>query len=127
MALSSFLTVNGYSFPCPAAGFQYTISTTVNSGRNANNVVIGQKVGRDLYKLESMKWVGLKPEVWERMLKAVEPFYVDVTFEDYRTGKPITIKMYPGDRKAKPLFVNKDTHKVEMYEECSFNLIDVGE
>lgn len=126
MALSAFLNVNGYDFPCPRAGFSYTISTTVNAGRNANNVTIGQRVGRDLYKLDSMKWAALSPEKWQMMLKAVEDFYVPVTFEDYRTGEPITIIMYPGDRKATPLFADKNSHKVTMYEECSFNLIDTG-
>lgn len=124
--LSSFLNVNGYDFPCPRVGFTYTISTTVNAGRNANNAVIGQRVGRDLYKLDNMEWAGLEPEVWQSMLKAVEPFYVPVTFEDYRTGRPITITMYPGDRTAKPLFVDEDSHIVTKYENCKFNLIDCG-
>lgn len=126
MVLSSFLNVNGYDFPCPRAGFSYTILTTVNGGRSANNAVIGQRVGRDLYKLDSMEWVGLKPEVWQMMLRAVEPFYVPVTFEDYRSGNPITITMYPGDRKAIPLFADKISHKITMYENCAFNLIDAG-
>ena len=60
------------------------------------------------------------------MLDAIEPFYVPVTFEDYRTGQPITITMYPGDRTAKPLFVDPVTHKVTKYENCKFNLIDCG-
>lgn len=126
MALSSFLNVNGYDFPCPRDGFKYTIVTTVNNGRNANNAVIGQRVGRDLYKLGDMEWVGLSPEIWQRMLKAVEPFYVPVTFEDYRTGEPITIIMYPGDRTAQPLFADKNSHKVTKYRTCKFNLIDAG-
>jgi hypothetical protein len=124
--LSSFLNVNGYDFPCPHVGFTYTITTTVNAGRNANNAVIGQRVGRDLFKLDNMEWVGLEPEVWQSMLKAIEPFYVPVTFEDYRTGRPITITMYPGDRTAKPLFVDKDSHIITKYENCKFNLIDCG-
>ena len=124
--LSSFLNVNGYDFPCPHVGFQYIISTTVNAGRNANNAVIGQRVGRDLYKLNNLEWVGLDPEVWQNMLRAVEPFYVPVTFEDYRTGKPITITMYPGDRTATPLFADKDSHRITKYENCKFNLIDAG-
>lgn len=103
MALSSFLNVNGYDFPTPMHGFQYVIATTVNAGRNANNAVIGQVIGRDTIKLDAMQWNGLSPEVWRRMLKAVEPFYVPVTFEDYRTGKPTTIIMYPGNRTAIPL------------------------
>jgi len=126
MALSAYLNVNGLDFPCPRAGFQYVISTTVNAGRNANNAVIGQRVGRDLYKLDQMKWVGLKPEQWQAMLQAMEDFYFPVTFQDYRTGKPITVTMYCGDRKGKPLFANPDSHEVEIYEECSVNLIDAG-
>ncbi len=126
MALSAFLNVNGYNFPCPMHGFQYTISTTVNAGRNANNAVIGQRIGRDLFKLDSMQWNGLAPAIWQMMLQAVEPFYIPVTFEDYRTGKPTTIIMYPGDRTAKPLFVNKNSHIITRYESCQFNLIDAG-
>lgn len=126
MALSAFLNVNGVDFPCPRAGFQYTISTTVNAGRNANNAAIGQRIGRDLIKLDSMEWAGLEPETWQAMLKAVEDFYIPVTFEDYRTGNPITITMYPGDRTAKPLFADPESHTVIKYENCKFNLIDAG-
>ena len=124
--LSSFLNVNGYDFPCPGVGFTYTITTTLNAGRNANNAVIGQRVGRDLYKFDNLQWVGLMPETWRMMLAAVEPFYVPVTFENFRTGKPITIIMYPGDRTAKPLFADKKSHLVTKYENCKFNLIDAG-
>ena len=126
MALSSFLNVNGYDFPCPKVGFQYIISSTVNGGRNANNAVIGQRVGRDLYKFNSLSWSMLEPETWQMMLRAVEDFYIPVTFEDYRTGEPITITMYPGDRTATPLFVDENTHKIKKYENCKFNLIDAG-
>lgn len=126
MALSAFLNVNGYDFPCPRYGFQYTISTVVNAGRNANGAVIGQRIGRDLFKLDQLQWVGLKPETRRMILQALEPFYVPVTFEDYRTGQPITITMYPGDRTGKPLFADKLTHMVTLDEVLSFNLIDCG-
>lgn len=126
MALTSFLRVNGVDFPCPKVGFNYIITSTVSGGRNADNVAVGQKVGRDLFKLNAMEWSALEPEVWQKMLRAVEPFYVPVTFEDYRTGEPITIIMYPGDRTAEPLFADKNTHKVTKYRNCKFNLIDSG-
>ena len=124
--LSSFLVVNGVEFPCPRVGFSYIISTTVNAGRNANNAVIGQKIGRDLYKLNNLEWAMLDAETWKNMLAAIEPFYVPVTFEDYRPGEPITITMYPGDREAKPIFADPQTHVVTKYENCKFNLIDCG-
>ena len=126
MALTSFLNVNGYEFPCPKFGFNYIITTTVNAGRNSNNAVIGQRIGRDLYKLNNLEWTGLDAETWQMMLKALEPFYVPVTFEDYRTGKPITITMYPGDRTGNPLFVDQISHMVTQYDSCKFNLIDAG-
>lgn len=126
MALSSFLNVNGYDYPCPRYGFQYTISTVVNAGRNVNGAVIGQRVGRDLYKLDQLQWVGLRPEQVRMILRSLEPFYVPVTFEDYRTGNPITLTMYPGDRTGKPLFASELTHMVTMYETLAFNIIDCG-
>ena len=126
MALSSFLNVNGYDFPCPHVGFQYVLSTTVNAGRNTNNAVIGQRVGRDLFKLDQLEWIGLKPDQWRYMQAALEPFYVSVTFEDYRTGSPITIVMYHGDLTGKPLFASKDSHLVTLWESCKVNLIDAG-
>ena len=126
MALTSFLNVNGYDFPAPVDGFNYIISTTVNAGRNSNNAVVGQRVGRDIYKLNTLEWVNLDPAEWQMMLKALEPFYVPVTFEDYRTGQPITIVMYPGDRTGQPLKVNELTFQVEKYKSCKFNLVDAG-
>ena len=126
MGLSAFLNVNGVDWPAPMHGFKYIFSTTVNNGRNANNATIGQIVGRDLIKLDAMQWNGLEPEVWQRMLKSLKPFYVSVTLEDYRTGEPMTVTMYPNDRTAKPLFTDRNSHRVTRYETCKVNLIDTG-
>jgi hypothetical protein len=126
MALSSFLNINGYDVPCPAVGFEYTVSTLVNSGRNVNGAVIGQVIGRPLYKFNNLRWVGLSPEERRKILQAIEPFYVQVTFEDVLSGGNKTITMYPSDRQIKPLFVDKETHEVTQDEVLSFNLIDCG-
>ena len=126
MALSSFLNINGYDVPCPAVGFEYTVSTLVNSGRNANGAVIGQVIGRPLYKFNNLQWVGLTPEERRKILQAIEPFYVQVTFEDVVSGGNKTITMYTSDRTIKPLFVDKETHKVTQDEVLAFNLIDAG-
>ena len=126
MALSSFLNINGYDLPCPGVGFEFTISTVVNAGRNVNGAVIGQQIGRPLYKFNNLQWVGLKPDVRRKILNAIEPFYVNVTFEDIEHGGTKTIKMYPSDRRIKPLFVDKHTHEITQDEVLSFNLIDCG-
>ena len=124
--VSAFLNVNGLDFPCPRDGFHYTIATMVDAGRNVNAEVIGQRIGRDQYKLDTLEWVGLYQYQWEQMLEALAPFYVPVTFIDMRTNKPVTITMYPGDRDAQPLFVNPHTHLIEQYHTCKVNLIDTG-
>ena len=125
-AITSFLNIGGYDLPCPAYGFEYTVTTAVNTGKNLNNAVIGQKVGRDVYKFDNLQWVGLSPETRRMILRTIEPFFLPVTFEDCKTGNFITIYMYPGDRKIKPLFVDKYTHLVTQDEVLSFNLIDCG-
>ena len=76
MGLSAFLNVNGVDWPTPMHGFQYIISTTVNNGRNANNGVIGQVVGRNLIKLDAMQWNGLTPETWQRMMNSFCKSYI---------------------------------------------------
>jgi len=126
MAMSSFLNVNGYDLPSPRYGFQYVIQTTVDAGRNLNGAMVGQKVGRDLIKLDQLQWVGLDTAERERILQLFDNFFVDVTLEDCRTGQPITIKMYPGDRTVKPLFVDKETHMISKDEVLAVNLIDCG-
>lgn len=126
MALSSFLNINGYDVPCPGVGFEYTLSTVVNAGRNVNGAVIGQQIGRQLYKFNTLQWIGLSHDETQRILQALEPFYVPVTFEDVVTGGVRTIIMYPSDRRIKPLFVDKDTHKITQNEVLAFNLIDAG-
>lgn len=127
MPMSAFLNVNGVDFPPPRRGFSWTISTTVTEGRNVKNVFVGQRVGRDLYKLDNLEWVGLSPKMRKKMLDAVRPFYVPVTFEDpANPGHPITVTMYPGDRSGAPLFVDKLTHMALQDETLKFNLIDTG-
>ena len=126
MARSSYLNVNGVDFPSPRYGFQYVYSTAVDAGRNLNNQVVGQKVGRELVKLDQLQWVGLSPADRQKIMKALEPFFVMVTYEDCYTGQPKTVKMYHGDIKVKPLFVDKYTHETTQDEVLSVNLIDCG-
>lgn len=123
--MSSFLIVNGVEFPTPKRGFKITVVTNVDAGVNASGSVIGQVIGRNQYKLDSMSWAWLDADTWERMLQAVEPFYIPVTFEDPQTRERKTITMYPGNRTGEPYFLGKDG-KIERYLNCQFNLIDCG-
>lgn len=122
----AFLTVNGYDFPPPKRGVKPTVSTLVDSGRNANGTVVAQRLGRDQYKIDGLEWPWLPAATWERMLRILKNFFVYVTFPDPVTGKRITIKMYPGDRTAEPYWVDDDGNPT-FYQNCKVNLIDCGE
>ena len=119
---SNFLIINGVEMPCPAE-MEIIGSYTVDAGRNAQNAVIGQLVGRKLWKLNNLSWNGLDPSLWARMVQALQPFFVPVTFTG-DDGVRRTITMYPSDSTGKPYFVNGTSY--ELYETCKFNLIDCG-
>lgn len=120
---SNFLIVNGVKFPPPVRGLEIVHSQAVDSGRNANGAVVGQLVGRKLWKLNNLQWNALDAETWASMKKALEPFFVEVTFTG-DDNKRHTITMYPGDTSSKPLFLEDIFYK--QHETCSFNLIDCG-
>ena len=119
-----YLVVNGVQLPPPVRGLEIVRSQLVNSGRNTNGVVVAQKVGRKLYKLNNLKWKGLTANQWKTIQDALEPFFVNVEFYN-DSNELVKIKMYPGDTKGKPYWLGDKGY--DMYEECSFNLIDCGE
>ncbi len=122
----SYISVNGYDFPPPKRGVKPTVSTMVDAGRNANGTVVGQRVGRDQYKLDTLEWPWLEAQEWSNMLRVLSNFFVYVTFLDPVSNAPITIKMYPGDRTAEPYWAD-DSGNPTHYRNCKVNLIDCGE
>lgn len=122
----AYLAINGYELPPPKRGVNVTVITVVNSGRDANGAVVGQRVGRDQYKIDGLEWPWLTAEQWSQILSLLNNFFVNVTFNDPVTGNRKTVKMYCSDRSGEPYWVTKDgtpTH----YRDCKFNLIDTGE
>lgn len=122
----AYLAINGYELPPCKRGVAPIVTTVVDAGRNANGTVVGQRVGRDQYKIDGLEWSWLTAEQWSRILSILSNFFVYVTFPDPVTNEFITIKMYCGDRTAEPYWVNGNgtpTH----YRNCKVNLIDVGE
>lgn len=122
----AFLEINGYELPPCDRGVSIVVTTVVDSGRNANGAVVGQRVGRDQYKIDGLEWSYLTAGQWETILSILHNFFVYVKFNDPVTGKRKTLRMYCGDRTAEPYWVTKNgtpTH----YRNCKVNLIDTGE
>jgi len=122
----AYLEINGYELPPPKRGVRPTVTTVVDAGRNANGAVVGQRVGRDQYKIDSLEWSWLTADQWAQILNVLSHFFVYVTFTDPVSNSLKTIKMYCGDRTAEPYWVDengKPTH----YRNCKVNLIDCGE
>lgn len=125
MSEKAVFYVNGNPFPPPQRGFTLLVSTNVDSSRNSQGEVVGQKVGRDIYKLDSVEWPYLSAEKWSEMLQEFSDFFVSCTFWDMVNNKWITHKCYPGDRTAKPYWLNDNDEPI-YYTECKVNLIDCG-
>ena len=122
----AFLQINGVDLPPCKRGVTPTVTTVVDAGRNANGSVVGQRVGRDQYKIDSLEWSWLTAAQWSQILQLVSSFFFYVTFTDPVTNSSTTLKMYCGDRTAEPYWVDgngKPTH----YRNCKVNLIDCGE
>lgn len=122
----AYLEINGYELPPSKRGVSVVVTTVVDASRNANGAVVGQRVGRDLYKIDGLEWSWLTAEQWERILKTLSNFFVYVTFNDPVTNGRKTIKMYCGDRTGEPYWVDGDG-KPTHYRDCKVNLIDCGE
>ena len=122
----TYIKVNGYDLPYPKRGVKPIVTTVVNAGRNANGVVVGQRIGRDQYKLDGLEWPWLSAEEWSYILNLISDFYFYVTFPDPVSGSPRTIKMYCGDRSAEPYWVDENGNPTH-YLNCKVNFIDTGE
>lgn len=122
----AYIAVNGYELPSPKRGVSVLVTTVVDAGRNANGSVVGQRVGRDQYKIDGLEWSWLSAEEWEKILAVLTNFFVNVTFHDPVSGSLKTLKMYCGDRSGEPYWVD-DNGKPTHYRNCKVNLIDIGE
>lgn len=126
--MNAFIRINGNSYPQPRRGLNLIVSTIVDSARNTNGVVVGQKVGRDQQKINDLEWAYLTAEQWSAILKEFDKgFYATVTYPDMVNNRWTTRKMYPGDRTATPFHIDENTGLPLDYLNCKVNIIDVGE
>lgn len=121
----NLIKINGKSFPSPDMGLSFEVATFVSGGKNANGTMIGQKVGRDQYKIDKLQWFYLDAATWSNILKEFKSFFVTVEFPDMVNNRWITLKMYPGNRTAEPLELSSNGLP-KSYKNCKVNIIDCG-
>lgn len=121
----AFLQVNGVDIPTPKRGVSIVVSTAVDAGRNVNGEVVGQPVGRDLYKIDGLEWPWLTAAQWRTLLSAISSFFFNVTFTDPVTNSRRTIEMYCGDRSAEPYWLDSSGSPTH-YLNCKVNFVDTG-
>lgn len=124
--MRNFVTVGGLEMPMPTRGLNLQVATIVDSARNANGQVVGQKVGRDQQKINNLFWAYLPAEKWEALLSILDSsFFVEVTYPNMVKGGWTTREMYPGDREGTPYWLSDDGTP-SFYIDCKVNLIDTG-
>ena len=117
------IMINGREFPAPDIGGNLVVATNVSDGKNANGEFVGQKVGRDQYKFDSLQWKMLDAQTWAAMLQEFDKFVVTARIPDMVNNRFRT--MYPGNRTATPVQFDKDGLPT-VYQDCKVNIIDCG-
>ncbi len=123
----ALLEINDVPVPVPIRGLTEVVSTNVNSGRNAEGELVGEKVGRDIYKLDNMEWRWLTKDQWAQILQLVGNFKFKAKFPDVTQGEGrfCTHLCYCGDRHAEPYYINSNGD-FTFYRSCKMNIIDCG-
>lgn len=117
---------NFLDFPQPARPLNMQISTIVDSARNANGAVVGQKVGRDQQKIDGLFWAHLTATEWANILAILDAnFVLLLRYPNMVTGTWTKRKMYCGDRSAEPLWLDSNGLPTD-YINCKVNFVDMG-
>lgn len=124
-------TSTGIEIPAPAfESGGVTISTLVDSGRDATGKFVGSTIGADKLKIE-LSWSALSPTQFRDLLKIWDrsqggKFINTFTVYDPRTMTYREIDMYVGDRQGKPIMVsNPGTGHPKWWLDIQANLIEV--
>ena len=122
------IVINGHNLPTPKRGLTEVVSTNVDSARNSLGEMVGEKVGRDIYKLDAVEWRWLTKAQWAAILNLVtsKHFKFECTFPDpLKSSGFCTHTCYCGDRSAEPYYINSNGD-FTFYRSCTMNIIDCG-
>lgn len=123
--MATTIWVNGTALPSPVRGLEVVVSTAVDNGRNSLGELIGERVGRDQYKINNLEWRGLTRDQWSDILQLISGFVFMCKFPDPVYGGWVEVGMYCGDRTCQPYWLD-DSGNFRWYESCKVNFIDRG-
>lgn len=116
----AFWKIDGVEIPCPSS-FTWGLQDVSDSdaGRTKDTIMHKNRVGQK--RKLSIGYNNPRPDVVSAVLKAINPEYISVTYEDAMSGTMETRTFYAGDRTApmKYWYVGN-----RMYSSLSFELIE---
>lgn len=125
--MKALVTVAGHDLPEPST-YSGTVSTIVDSGRNAEGVVVGAIIRENVGKIEQT-WNFLTVEQWAEVCALFDgtrggSFYNSVEFFCPDMGGWVVRDMYVNDRTCGVFMRNQDG-SIRGLLGCSLNLIEV--
>ena len=120
----AFFALNDIPLPTPIRGLEFVLSTAVSSGRNYQNQVKAEILGRDILKYNNLEWAWLSEQNWRTICSILDSFFVMAKVWHPALGRFVNIQIYPGDRSAQPYWLNGDVPAY--YTNCKVNIIDTG-
>lgn len=117
ISANASLVINGVTMPMPASmtiGYQ---DVDYDSGRTADGTMHRNRVGQKV-KL-SIEWPHMHPAEVKKVLQAVKPTWMQVTYLDAETNSRKTKTMYAGDRSS-PVY----NYTLGLYSPISVDLIE---
>lgn len=126
MIVNGFIKINGVVLPYPSRGLSVKRQQFVDSSRNANGQVVGQKINRRILKFDGLEWAHLTASKWQTILNEIEKFEGLLEFYNSRTGQFETIRVYWGDASEEVHKINPATGEVLEYVNCKCNIVDMG-
>lgn len=119
---NDLVRVSGVALPTPSK-YSGEVSDLVDSGRNANGIVVSSIVRSNIGKV-SLEWNFLSATQWSNVLKLFKNNFVNsVRFYDQIEGAFVTKNMYVSNRSSGELVTSDGI--IKGWSHCKLSLIEV--
>lgn len=120
-----FIKINDYELPYVARGIGFEYEQLVDSERNAEGIMVGQKVNRRLIKLSGVAFPYLTDAEWRLVLIEIEKFRGTLYYWNTMLAGFYEMEVYWGNASGTPEEIDADG-RVVAWRDCKCNIIDIG-